>query len=196
MARFRRRSAISAASTAISAAAFWLAAMTHMARADDLRGYSIDATYTTQTLAGAVIVGDMPRLGLVPVQHHDRIYISVLGNVFFYSDSFGGTATSHGTGETQLDKARPLSHGRMRAWTIEQNRLVKIEHVIEGNLVGTFTIDPGRSTCTVSYYPDPDPKTGRTVMQLLGGQTMEIKAYDVRSSTCTVRKGNIFAADQ
>jgi len=95
------------ASTAMSAAAFLLMAAAGAALGDDLKGSSIEATYSTQTVPGAVIVGELPRHGLSAVQHHDRVYVSVLGNVFAYSDVAGGPFASHGGTETQIDKAKP-----------------------------------------------------------------------------------------
>jgi hypothetical protein len=195
MTRFRRNSAMAIALTAISASA-WLMAAAGVAFGDDLKGYSIDATYITLPIPGVVIAGELPRHGLSPVQHHDRVYVSVVGNVFDYSDVFGGAHVSHGGHEAGLDKARALSNDRMRAWTTEPGRLLKITKEIEGFLVETFVVDPGKSACSVSYELRADPQTGRTVMRTMGGETVEIKAYNVSSATCTVRKGNIFASDQ
>ena len=184
------------ASIAIPASTFCLLASAGTASGDDLKGYSIDATYTTHSVAGAVISGELPKHGLNAVLHHDRIYISLLGNVFVYSDSSSGNFAAHGGNKTQLGKAREVSRDRIQAWTIESGRLLRINHEIEGVLVETFAIDPSRSTCTVSFVANPDPKTGRMVAQTLSGITVEIKSYDVGATTCAVRKGNIFASDQ
>jgi hypothetical protein len=184
------------ASIAISATVFLLLAAAGVALGDDLKGYSIDATYTTHSIPGAVIVGEMPKHGLNAVQHHDRIYISVLGNVFSYSDDSNGNFAAHGGTETQLDRAKTVSRERMQAWTVEAGRLLRVQHEVEGVLVATYAIDPSRTTCTVSYDVNPDPKTGRMAMQVLNGMTVEIKAVSVTPATCTVRKGNIFATDQ
>jgi hypothetical protein len=181
---------------AIPALIFCLLAQADTAFGDDLKGYSIDATYTTDAAPGAVLGGQMPKHGLNPVVHHDRIYISILGNVFTYSDNSNGNFTAHGKDETELDKARALSRERMRAWTLEPGRLLRLEHEVEGVIVTTFAVDPSRSTCTVLFETNPDPKTGRTVVMTLGGVTVEVKSYTLSSATCTVRKGNIFAADQ
>jgi hypothetical protein len=196
MAWFRGSSPMKIASIAIGASAFWLMAAAEMAFGDDLKGYSIDATYTTHAVPGVVVAGEMPKHGLNPVQHHDRIYVSLLGNVFVYSDNSSGSFAVHGGNETQLDKARALPHDRMQAWTIETSRLLRINHEIEGVLVATYAIDPSRTTCTVSFDANPDPNTGRMVAQSLSGITLEIKSYSVTSATCAVRKGNIFASDQ
>ena len=76
-----------AAAIAISASAFLLVATADKALCDDLRGYSIDATYSTGTYpAAANDVGSAP-LGLPPVLHRDRIYISISGKVFAYLDT-------------------------------------------------------------------------------------------------------------
>lgn len=180
----------------IAASVFLLVTAAEVALGDDLKGYSIDATYTTQTVPGAVIVGELPRHGLSPVLHHDRIYVSVLGNVFNYSDQSSGEHAEHGAKETQLDKARTVSRDRMQAWTVESGRLLRIMHLIEGTAVETFAVDPGKSMCTVSFQTYPDPKTGRVVTQFLMGATGEVRAVNVSPATCTVRKGNIFASDQ
>jgi hypothetical protein len=193
---FRGGSPMKTAAAATLALIFCLLAQAGAAFGDDLKGYSIDATYTTDVVPGAVVIGQMPKHGLLAVLHHDRIYISVLGNVFTYSDNSNGNFTAHGRDETQLGKAKELSRERMRAWTLEPGRLLRLEHEIEGVLVTTFAVDPSRSTCTVSLAPTPDPQTGRMVVQTLSGGTVEIKSYNVSSTTCSVRKGNIFAADQ
>lgn len=184
------------ASTAVSASVFLVMAGAGVALGDDLKGYSIEATYSAQTVPGAVIAGELPRLGLSPVRHHDRIYVSMLGNVFDYSDLSTGYFASHGGNETELDKAKINARQRMQAWTFEPGRLLRIQKGIEGVAAATYAIDPGMTACAISYQLQPDPKTGRTVMQLLNGATAEIRAVNVSSVTCTVRKGNIFATDQ
>jgi len=184
------------ASAAIPAAVFLLVTAGGAAFGDDLKGYSIDAAYSTQTVPGAVIAGELPRHGLSPVQHHDRIYISVRGNVFNYSDLSSGTFASHGGNETQLDKAKSIPRERMQAWTVEPGRLLRIQKGVEGIVVATFTVDPSKSLCAVAYQLQPDPTTGRTVMQVLSGATVEIRAVNISPATCTVRKGNVFASDQ
>jgi hypothetical protein len=177
MARFDRGTAMSTASITVSASVFLLMAAADVALGDDLKGYSIDATYTTHAVPGAVVGGEMPRRGLNPVLHHDRIYISVLGNVFDYSDNSNGNFTAHGGNETQLDKAKTISRERMQAWTVEAGHLLRIQHEVEGVLVATYAVDPSRTTCTVSFDPNPDPKTGRMVLQTLSGIIVEIKSF-------------------
>lgn len=196
MARFRWGSPMNTASLAISASVFLLIAAVNVALGDDLKGYSIEATYTTDVVPGVVVAGTMPKHGLNAVLHHDRVYISVLGNVFSYSDDSNGSFTAHAGTETQLDKAKSVSRERMQAWTVESGRLLRIHHEVEGVLVTIYAVDPSRTTCTISFDTNPDPKTGRMVLQTLSGITVEIKAVSVRSPTCAVRKGNVFAADQ
>jgi hypothetical protein len=181
--------------TVISASVFLLAAA-EAAFGDDLKGYSIEATYTTQFDFGVIIAGTIPRNATTSVQHHDRIYVSMLGNVFDYSDSSTGAFASHGGTETGIDKAKSLTRQRMQAWTFEPGRLLRIQKNIEGVTVETYAIDPGKTTCTISYQLQPDPKTSRTVTQLLNGATAEVRADNVSAATCVVRKGNIFASDQ
>jgi hypothetical protein len=196
MGRSGDNAAMRTASMAIAALIFWLAVTANAAFGEDLKGYSIDATYTTQSVPGVVVAGEMPKHGLNSVLHHDRIYISLRGNVFDYSDNSNGNYAAHGGSETQLDKARAVSRDRMQAWTVESGRLLRILHEVEGVLAVTYAIDPSRTTCTVFYQPNPDPKTGRMVLQTLSGMVVEIKAFSVSSTTCAVRKGNIFASDQ
>jgi hypothetical protein len=196
MARFGESIAMRAAALAISAAVFLFMAAAGVALGDDLKGYSIEATYSTQTVPGAVIAGTLPRLGLSSVLHHDRIYVSILGNVFDYSDLSSGAFALHGGTETEPDKAKTIARQRMQAWTVEPGRLLRIQKVLEGVAVATFAVDPSKSMCTVAYQLQPDPQTGRTVMQLLNGVTAEVRAVNLTPATCTVRKGNIFASDQ
>ena len=188
--------AIRTASRAISASVFLLIAAAGAALSDDLKGYSIEATYTVHLDPGVVVAGRMPPHGLNPVLHHDKIYVSVLGNVFVYSDASSGNFASHGGDETQLDQAKSLSRDRMRAWTVEGSRLLRVQQVIEGIIVETFAVDPGKTACIVSYELHPDAKTNRTVMETLSGVSVEVKAINASSPTCTVRKGNLFATDQ
>lgn len=196
MARLGGGAAAKTGATAISALAFLLIAAAGAAFGDDLKGYSIEATYTTQTVPGAAILGELPRRGLFPVRHHDRIYVSLRGNVFDYSDLSSGTFALHGGTETQLDKAKPVARERIQAWTVESGRLLRIQKNVEGIAVAAFTVDPSKSICTIAYELHPDAKTGRVVMQLLNGATAEVRAVNVTPATCTVRKGNIFASDQ
>jgi hypothetical protein len=187
---------MSIASRAIAASLFLLAVSAGAALGDDLKGYSIEATYTLEPVAGTVIAGDMPRHGIRSSLHHDRIYVSLLGNVFSYSYASTGAFASHGAEESQLDKAKALSRDRMLAWTVEPGRLLRIDKVVEGFLATTFIVDPSKTTCSLTYQLQPDPKTGRTVVQTLSGVVVELKSLSVSSPTCTVRKGNIFASDQ
>lgn len=172
-----------------------LAANAGLALGDDLKGYSIDATYTLDPVAGAVVAGDMPRHGIRSSLHHDRIYVSLRGNVFSYSDASTGAFTSHGGEETHLDQAKTISRERMQAWTVDPGRLVRVEKVVEGIMATTFVVDPSNTTCSLMYQLQPDPKTGRTVVQALSG-VVELKSISVSPPTCAVRKGNIFASDQ
>jgi hypothetical protein len=196
MARLRDGTAMSAVSRAISASAFLLVATAGAALSDDLKGYSIDATYTLEPVAGTVVAGDMPRHGIRSSLHHDRIYVSLLGNVFSYSDASTGAFVSHGGAEEHLDQAKNISRERMQAWTVEPGRLVRVEKVVEGIMAATFVVDPSKTTCSLSYQLQPDPKTGRTVVQTLSGVVVELKSISVSSPSCAVRKGNIFASDQ
>jgi hypothetical protein len=196
MIRFGHGTAMSTTLGAVSLCLLFLVAAAGVAFGDDLKGYSIEATYTTQTVPGAVIAGELPRHGLSPVQHHDRVYVSVRGNVFDYSDLSSGFFASHGGTETDADKAKTIARQRMQAWTVESGRLLKIIHLIEGTAVETFAVNPGTATCAVSFQTYPDPNTGRVVTQFLMGATGEVRAVNLTPATCTFQKGNIFASDQ
>jgi hypothetical protein len=180
----------------MSVSACLLLATAGKAFCDDLRGYSIDAAYTSIAAFGTYLIGAPPRDQKLSVRHHDRVYVSTLGNVFDYSDASSGQASSHLSNETAPNGAKTLPGGRMQGWTIEPGRLIRIEKQIEGFLVETIAIDLARSSCSVSYEVRPDPQTGRVVRQLLTGQTAVLTAYPISEATCALRKGNIFASDQ
>jgi hypothetical protein len=97
-----------------------------------------------------------------------------------------------------LDKAGFDREGRRSAWTFQDGKLVLIGGQVEGFLVHTLAVDPARSSCTYTLNIQSDPATGRVVVPRppTPGKTSEVVSYTVRSSTCTVKQGNIFAADQ
>jgi hypothetical protein len=84
----------------------------------------------------------------------------------------------------------------MGAWTVEGGNLTQIKRQIEGFIVLSIAVDPSRTTCTYAVATQPDPTTHRVVRQWLHGWTTEVVSLTARSSTCTIKKGNIFAADQ
>jgi len=166
--------------------AFGLSPMPAMA--DDLRGYSLDISAIWDTTFRQGHSG--------PLYRHHRIYIGQAGDVFDYVDQTNTAAAEHAGTVVALEAAKTTARDRMRAWTLQGNRLTGLVKVTEGIFASTIDVDPGRTTCTISMLMQPDPNTHRVVIQRLNGQMDEIMSLTIRSYTCTVRKGNIFAADQ
>lgn len=177
-----------AASAALAIAFFGLSAAP--AQADDLRGYSIEVS----TVEMNVFRTDDPRS--IDLNRIERLYVGQAGNVFEYSDQSAGGFAQHGANVTGLDSAKTMQRDRMRAWTMQGNRLQAIVKPTEGFVVRTIDVDPGRTSCTYQIAMQPDPSTGRVVVQRLNGHVAELTALTVKSFTCTVKKGNIFATDQ
>ncbi|HML10886.1 MAG TPA: hypothetical protein VK432_08495 [Stellaceae bacterium] len=176
----------------MTASAFALAVATAApaALADDLKGYSIEATIVRHDTFRT----DDPRSRDLTI--HKRIYIGMAGHVFDYSDLSAGPFAEHGGQVTQADRAASLSRDRMKAWEIQGDRLTGILHVVEGFYVTTFQVDPSRTSCTIALSTQPDPSTGRLVETRLNGRTAEVVSSSLSSYTCVVKKGNVFASDQ
>ena len=125
------------------------------ASADDLRGYSIDVT----TVETDVFRADDPRS--IDFTMHRRIYIGQAGDIFDYTDQSAGGFTQHGANVIGMDRAKTMPHDRLRAWTMQGNRLQAIVKATEGIVVRTIDVDPSRTTCTYQIAMQPDPGTGR-----------------------------------
>jgi len=160
------------------------------ASADDLRGYSIELS----TVELNVFRTDDPRS--IELKRSDRIYVGQAGNVFNYNDQSAGPFAQHGSNVAALDSAKTVQRERMRAWTMQGNRLQEIVKPTEGFVVRTIDVDASRSSCSYNIAMQPDPSTGRVMVQRLNGHVAELAALTVESLTCTVKKGNIFATDQ
>jgi hypothetical protein len=156
---------------------------------DDFKGYSIEIRYTTIP----VIV---PGRFNGSATHTIRLYFSLTGNIFFYSEESGGMISRRGSHVETLGQAMTMRNGRMRVWTVEEGHLTGIFQLREGFFVSTIAVDPSHLTCTFSGRIEPDPVTGRVVIESLSGNVDLIMSYTVSSYTCTVKPGNIFAPDQ
>jgi hypothetical protein len=156
----------------------------------DLRGYSIELT----SVETNVFRADDPRS--IDLTRHRRIYIGQAGDVFDYSDQSAGGFAQHGANVAAVDAAKTMPRDRMRAWTMQGNRLQAIVRATEGFVVATIDVDPSRTSCTYQIAMQPDPSTGRVVVQRLNGHIAELVSLTIRSSSCAVKRGNIFAADQ
>lgn len=175
---------------AATAMALALGSLAAPVLADDLRGYSIELT-AVETNA---FRNDDPRS--IDLTRHRRLYVGQAGDIFDYTDQSAGGFTQHGSSAVPLDKAKTIPRDRMRAWTMQGHRLQSIVKPTEGFVVSTIDVDPSRSTCTYQIAMQRDPSTGRVVVQRLNGHVAELTALTVKSFSCTVKKGNIFAADQ
>lgn len=160
------------------------------ASADDLRGYSIEVS----TVETNVFRADDPRS--IETRRNERIYVGQAGNVFEYSDYSAGGLAQHGSNVTALESAKTVPRDRMRAWTMQGNRLQAIVKATEGFVVRTIDVDPSRTSCTFQIAMQPDPSTGRVMVQRLNGHVAELTSLTVKSTSCAVKKGNIFAGDQ
>ena len=162
---------------------------------DDIKGYSIEVTGTV----AAVFRSDdpnTPRSGKMNFDH--RVYISQTGNFFSYGRNSVGVASEQNQFVSEIDRATSVSRQRMGAWTIEGGNLTRITHHIEGFIVSTISIDPSKSTCAATVTMQPDPVTHRFVRQMLSrpGRVVEMISMTLDSSTCSIKRGNIFANDQ
>jgi len=118
------------------------------------------------------------------------------GNFFSYGHNSEGMFAEQNQLLSQMDRATSASRQRMGAWRIEGGNLTRIPHHIEGFIISTIIIDPSKSTYTATATMQPDPVTHRFMRQWLQGRVTEMTSMTVDSFTCTIQKGNIFAADQ
>ena len=179
----------------VSIASLCLAASSyaHAITLDELKGYSIQVTGTVT----GVFRSDDPRVphsGKMNFDH--RVYIGQSGNFFTYGHNSEGMFAEQNQLVSQLDKAASATRQRMGAWTIEGGNLTRITQHIEGFIISTIVIDPGKTTCTAMATMQPDPVTHRFMRQWLQGRVTEMVSMTLDSTTCTIKKGNIFANDQ
>jgi hypothetical protein len=126
------------------------------------------------TLETDVFRADDPRP--IDFTMHRRIYVGQAGDVFDYNDQSAGGFTQHGANVVGVDRAKTMPHDRIRAWTMQGNRLQAIVKATEGIVVRTIDVDPGRTTCAYQIAMQPDPGTGRVVVQRLNGHVAELTA--------------------
>jgi hypothetical protein len=164
---------------------------------DDLKGYSIDLQASVDfAFNDPQASKGYPSAGTVDVHH--RIYISVAGNIFDYADTdYRSGNTEHAGGVAAPEKVTEQSRGRLQVWTVgANNQLTSIIKEIEGFHVATITVDANKSNCTFVQVLQPDPTTHRVMRMRIHGYLAELVSESVRSYTCRVTRGNIFAADQ
>lgn len=180
---------------AIAGLALWPSSNSEATSLDDLKGYSIEITATVN-LVNTPATCSKPVPCSASATTRQQIYIGKSGHIFVYTNIDAGDATEHTQGVNSPDAAKDLTRGQMGAWTVEGGNLTHIRRQIEGFFVSTIAVDPGRTTCTFAVAIQPDPTTHRLVRQWVHGWITEVVSLTVRSSTCTIKPGNIFATDQ
>jgi hypothetical protein len=160
----------------------------------DLEGYSIEVNATR----AEVFQPDSEKHNRSQLQItiNHRLYISTNGNIFDYSKASSGQYANQGSHVLSFDKAVTVNRGRMKAWTIDQGSLTLLVHAMEGFVIHTISVDPSKSTCTFAETTRPEPSTGRLVVEKMNGHVSQVISFTLISSACTIKKGNIFAADQ
>jgi len=166
------------------------------AAADDLKGYSIDLMATL-----AFAFNDPQASKQIKdageLTTHTQVYVSLAGNVFGYKDTrYPDASVDRRSTVTAPDKVVEADRGRLNVWTIEGNRLTRIAKENEGFQVYTITVDPSRTACTLAVALQPDPATGRVMRMRIYGYLAQLVSLTVRTYTCTVKPGNIFASDK
>jgi hypothetical protein len=168
--------------------------LAHVGRAatlDQLKGHSFEITATR-------VVQFRDAGKAIQQQWVHRIYIGQAGTVFEYTGYDLGPAGS-GSGATAIapDRAASLAWGgRMKAWDIQGGNLTKMVQQVEGVLILTIGVDPSVSSCTFTLQTRLDPTTQRLVFQTPQGAQREVVSVGMSSYVCSVKKGNVFAADQ
>jgi hypothetical protein len=142
---------------------------------DDLKGYSIEVNATRAQVFRPDNEPHNPASSTISINH--RLYFGLSGNIFDYSKVGAGMYSGQGS-------------------QVDAGRLTLLIKVTEGFIVQTIAVDPTKSTCTFSETAQRDPATGRLMVQKLNGLTNEVVSFSTVSSSCTIKKGNIFATDQ
>lgn len=164
---------------------------------EELKGYSIDLTASVDfAFNDPQATKNFASAGTLDIHH--RIYISIAGNIFDYADvNYRSGDVQHSPAIAAPDKVTEGSHGRLHVWTVEaNNQLTAITKENEGFRVSKITVDANKSTCTFSHFLQPDPTTHRVMRMRIHGYLAELVSTSVRSYTCRVTRGNIFASDQ
>jgi len=161
---------------------------------DDLKGYSIEVNATRAEVFQPD--NEKHNRSQVQININHRLYFGVNGNIFDYSKASAGMYADQGSHVMSLDKATSVTRGRMKAWTIDGGRLTLLIHVMEGFVIHTISVDPSKSACVFAETTQPDPATGRLVVEKMNGHISQVISFSLAASTCTIKRGNIFAADQ
>jgi hypothetical protein len=157
---------------------------------DELKGHSFEVSYTR-----SMLFADAKR----PVEQQwvDRFYVGRAGTIFEYtSHDFGPAGSGSGQTAVAADRARSIPWGRMKAWDMQGGNLTKIVQLPEGDVVMTIAVDPGLSRCSFGLQARADPSTRRIVIQTPQGARRDVVSIGLVSYVCTIKPGNIFAADQ
>ncbi len=153
--------------------------------AGNLKGLSIVVKYTTVT---TLIRNGMVRT-TPPEDREARLYIGTENHVFMYGRSPG----EGGYAVTEFGRARSREGGRMQAYTMIDGKLIQVNKLVQGYHIATISLNLTRDSCTFSLEMKPD-STGKIVgFNPFTKQPFELISRTVKSSTCIVQKGNIFA---
>jgi hypothetical protein len=179
--------------------ALGVAATAHAAGApiDELKGYSIDLTASVDyAFNDPNATANFPAAGTMDVHH--RIYVSVAGNIFDYTDRYYRSGdVEHAPGVAAPGKVAEGSLGRLHVWTAEtNNQLQGITKEDEGFRVSIITVDANKTSCTFTHALQPDPTTHRVMRMRIHRYLAELVSISVRTYSCKVTHGNIFATEQ
>jgi hypothetical protein len=168
---------------------------------DQLKGLSISFSYKEHAVRK--IVGSSNDYRHDRWEQLQKLYIGSTGRIFQYSQhSLGKIGPS--TTVWQLDKVQPTGNdrichdGSMVTWTFSNGHLSMIYKEPEGFKTFTVAVDPVAMTCSVAIVYQVDAVSGRLVQGDYGATCTRFEelSHDVDSTTCSVKRGNIFADDQ
>jgi hypothetical protein len=163
---------------------------------DQMKGLSIEVSWNRNSVFGGVSKPiSLSQTGKV------RIYVSLTGHIFEYSDleQFDGQRSYSAVNTPDRATATTEHNGHVvqHAWTFEGGNLQMITPLKEGFAVISIAVDPGRMTCAFQYADQPDPRTGRVVtVHPYSGLPYVVVSRTPGPTTCSVARGNIFASDQ
>ena len=111
---------------------------------DDLKGYSIEVNATR----AETFQPDNAKYNKseVKININHRLYFGMSGDIFDYSKVSSGIYADQGSHVSTLDKATTVTRGRMKAWTIDGGHLTLLIHEVEGFVIHSISIYPGKST--------------------------------------------------
>jgi hypothetical protein len=163
---------------------------------DQLKGFSIEVDWSRNSVFGGV---SHP----IPISQTGKIkiYVGLNGHIFEYNDleqwdgqrSYSSINTPDRATATTENNGRVVQH----AWTMEGGNLQMITPLQEGFAVASIAVDPINMTCTFGHADQPDPRTGRVVtIHPQSGLPFVVISRAPGPTTCSVKRGNIFASDQ